>query len=154
MEASPAVAERQRIFAFKIYVILRKVQGGIKLVVSYQGYLVRHFLSHLYREPVRQLIQCLFPARFRHQVVVQLGDLNGSDRCLSAKREIPALLGAWLLNGGGEGGIRTLGTGIPHTRFPSVHLQPLGHLSLINLALRLPGKEIKRPHRPTQWKGD
>ncbi len=29
----------------------------------------------------------------------------------------------------GEGGIRTLGTGEPHTRFPVVHLQPLGHLS-------------------------
>ena len=30
---------------------------------------------------------------------------------------------------GGEGGIRTLGTGLPHTRFPVVHLRPLGHLS-------------------------
>jgi hypothetical protein len=31
---------------------------------------------------------------------------------------------------GGEGGIRTLGT-FPYTRFPVVHLRPLGHLSII-----------------------
>ncbi len=29
----------------------------------------------------------------------------------------------------GEGGIRTLGTLLGHTRFPIVHLRPLGHLS-------------------------
>ena len=29
----------------------------------------------------------------------------------------------------GEGGIRTPGAGLAHTRFPSVHLKPLGHLS-------------------------
>ena len=29
---------------------------------------------------------------------------------------------------GGEGGIRTLDE-LPHTRFPSVRLRPLGHLS-------------------------
>ena len=33
-----------------------------------------------------------------------------------------------LLNGG-EGGIRTLDTVIPYTRFPGVLLQPLGQLS-------------------------
>src|SRR5690606_29046462 len=31
---------------------------------------------------------------------------------------------------GGEGEIRTLGTGSPYTRFPGVLLQPLGHLSI------------------------
>ena len=30
---------------------------------------------------------------------------------------------------GGEGGIRTLGTGLPYTHFPGVLLRPLGHLS-------------------------
>ena len=30
---------------------------------------------------------------------------------------------------GGEGGIRTHGRGLPYTRFPVVHLRPLGHLS-------------------------
>jgi hypothetical protein len=30
---------------------------------------------------------------------------------------------------GGEGGIRTPGTLLEYTRFPVVHLQPLGHLS-------------------------
>ena len=30
---------------------------------------------------------------------------------------------------GGRGGIRTHDTGLPHTRFPSVRLQPLGHPS-------------------------
>ena len=30
---------------------------------------------------------------------------------------------------GGEEGIRTLGRGLPYTRFPIVHLRPLGHLS-------------------------
>ncbi len=30
---------------------------------------------------------------------------------------------------GGEGGIRTLDTGLPYTHFPGVLLQPLGHLS-------------------------
>src|SRR5690625_1044095 len=30
---------------------------------------------------------------------------------------------------GGEGGIRTLDAGNPHTRFPGVLLKPLGHLS-------------------------
>ena len=30
---------------------------------------------------------------------------------------------------GGERGIRTLDTGLPHTRFPGVRLQPLGHPS-------------------------
>ena len=34
-------------------------------------------------------------------------------------------------NFGGEGGIRTLGTLFTHTRFPGVHLRPLGHLSEI-----------------------
>ncbi len=37
---------------------------------------------------------------------------------------------AW--GSGGEGGIRTLGTGLPHTRFPGVLLRPLGHLSKTN----------------------
>ncbi len=32
--------------------------------------------------------------------------------------------------GGGEGGIRTPGAGLAHTRFPSVHLKPLGHPSI------------------------
>ena len=31
---------------------------------------------------------------------------------------------------GGEGGIRTLDTGLPYTHFPGVRLQPLGHLSV------------------------
>ena len=31
---------------------------------------------------------------------------------------------------GGEGGIRTLGRVLPYTRFPVVHLRPLGHLSV------------------------
>ncbi len=31
---------------------------------------------------------------------------------------------------GGEGGIRTLDTGLPYTHFPGVLLQPLGHLSV------------------------
>ena len=31
---------------------------------------------------------------------------------------------------GGEGGIRTRGTVVPYTRFPGVHLKPLGHLSV------------------------
>ena len=34
-----------------------------------------------------------------------------------------------LLFFGGEGGIRTLGTGLPYTHFPGVLLRPLGHLS-------------------------
>ncbi len=33
------------------------------------------------------------------------------------------------IHNGGEGGIRTPGTGLAYTRFPSVHLKPLGHLS-------------------------
>ena len=33
---------------------------------------------------------------------------------------------------GGERGIRTLEAVIPPTRFPSVRLQPLGHLSAIS----------------------
>ena len=36
---------------------------------------------------------------------------------------------------GGEGGIRTLGTLLGYTRFPVVHLQPLGHLSLLKIQL-------------------
>ena len=45
----------------------------------------------------------------------------------------------WLKKGkvlfvnGGEGGIRTLGTLFTHTRFPGVHLRPLGHLSQLIL---------------------
>ena len=30
---------------------------------------------------------------------------------------------------GGQGGIRTLDTGLPYTHFPGVRLRPLGHLS-------------------------
>ena len=37
---------------------------------------------------------------------------------------------------GGEGGIRTLGTGLPYTRLAGVHLRPLGHLS----------EDRQRPH--------
>ncbi len=43
--------------------------------------------------------------------------------------------------GGGERGIRTLG-GLPHTRFPVVHLRPLGHLSK------------SHPHKPTALGGE
>ena len=38
-------------------------------------------------------------------------------------------LGAYI-NFGGEGGIRTRGTGLPYTCFPSKRLKPLGHLSV------------------------
>ncbi len=34
---------------------------------------------------------------------------------------------------GGESGIRTHGTVLPYTRFPSVRLKPLGHLSGMNV---------------------
>ena len=34
-----------------------------------------------------------------------------------------------VVNFGGEGGIRTLGTLVRHTRFPVVHNRPLCHLS-------------------------
>ena len=36
---------------------------------------------------------------------------------------------------GGEGGIRTLDTGLPYTHFPGVLLQPLGHLSRNQIVL-------------------
>ena len=39
------------------------------------------------------------------------------------------------VNVGGEGGIRTLGS-VNYTRIPIVHLRPLGHLSLFELAER------------------
>ncbi|GAN69530.1 hypothetical protein Abol_043_012 [Acetobacter orleanensis JCM 7639] len=35
----------------------------------------------------------------------------------------------WDISNGGETGIRTLGTLLTYTRFPSVRLKPLGHLS-------------------------
>ena len=38
---------------------------------------------------------------------------------------------------GGEGGIRTRGTGLPYTCFPSKRLRPLGHLSVDFSAARL-----------------
>src|SRR5262249_38700429 len=41
----------------------------------------------------------------------------------------------------GEGGIRTRGT-LPYTRFPVVHLRPLGHLSQKN-----PGRAASTPSR-------
>ena len=43
----------------------------------------------------------------------------------------------WDVRLGGEGGIRTLGTLFTHTRFPGVHLRPLGHLSGIHLRVSL-----------------
>ena len=42
-------------------------------------------------------------------------------------RPIPLFKDA--VNSGGEGGIRTLGTLVRHTRFPVVHNRPLCHLS-------------------------
>ena len=42
----------------------------------------------------------------------------------------------WRTQCGGESGIRTHGT-LPHTRFPSEHLRPLGHPSLFTLLLAL-----------------
>ena len=47
-----------------------------------------------------------------------------------------ALLSASLppSSSGGEGGIRTPGTLLEYTRFPVVHLQPLGHLSLFGIS--------------------
>ena len=33
--------------------------------------------------------------------------------------------------GGGDGGIRTLDTGLPYTHFPGVRLRPLGHVSAL-----------------------
>ena len=36
---------------------------------------------------------------------------------------------------GGERGIRTLGTLLEHTRFPSVRLKPLGHLSTKDMSV-------------------
>jgi hypothetical protein len=69
--------------------------------------------------------------------------LNFSGILASPKMKILDLekstsLSEWLsLNekSGGEGGIRTHGTVIPHTRFPSVLLKPLGHLSLMASSL-------------------
>jgi hypothetical protein len=41
----------------------------------------------------------------------------------------------WTKKNGGESGIRTRGT-LPHTRFPSERLRPLGHLSISFLSLK------------------
>ena len=47
---------------------------------------------------------------------------------------------------GGEGGIRTHDT-LPYTRFPSVRLRPLGHLSRTSYFLRARKNSVKRaPH--------
>ncbi len=44
---------------------------------------------------------------------------------------------------GGERGIRTLGALLMHTRFPGVHLQPLGHLSWICFQILLAEREVR-----------
>ncbi len=36
-----------------------------------------------------------------------------------------------MIKNGGERGIRTLGNALRYTRFPVVHLRPLGHLSTL-----------------------
>ncbi len=46
---------------------------------------------------------------------------------MTAVKANPEMLGQEDI--GGEGGIRTLDTGLPYTHFPGVLLQPLGHLS-------------------------
>ena len=45
------------------------------------------------------------------------------------KQKEPHSSNIWFLLMGGESEIRTHGT-LPHTRFPSVRLKPLGHLSI------------------------
>jgi hypothetical protein len=50
---------------------------------------------------------------------------------------------------GGEGGIRTPGTLLEYTRFPVVHLQPLGHLSACNFkSLRCAGLLYRQSMSP------
>ena len=52
---------------------------------------------------------------------------------------------------GGEGGIRTPGTLLGYTRFPGVHLQPLGHLSKKNSLGNIPQsgtRKYKKRRRP------
>ena len=48
--------------------------------------------------------------------------------------DVPSIPRIWLSattnTTGGERGIRTLGSGLRYTRFPVVHLRPLGHLSI------------------------
>src|SRR5512145_2437491 len=92
---------------------------------------------------VRQENRKRLPAQVtaRHPRGTRLGPLpllpSGPDgvrgRPLRGTRlSLLSAIGAGLVEGkneaGGEGGIRTLGT-LRYTRFPVVHLRPLGHLS-------------------------
>src|SRR5690606_19189493 len=49
---------------------------------------------------------------------------------------------------GGEGGIRTHGTGLPYTCFPSKRLRPLGHLSEGAQRSRKSGRVPRRMEAP------
>ena len=51
------------------------------------------------------------------------------------KEKSPILRQGSFLLDGGEGGIRTLDT-LPYTHFPGVLLQPLGHLTVVELLFR------------------
>jgi hypothetical protein len=44
---------------------------------------------------------------------------------------------------GGESGIRTHGTLLTYTRFPSVRLKPLGHLSVLRTKLKIENYKLK-----------
>src|SRR5690625_428866 len=50
--------------------------------------------------------------------------------CSPYKKTPRPVVGRGVLAAGGEGGIRTLGTGLPYTRFPGEPVQPLWHLSV------------------------
>ena len=59
----------------------------------------------------------------------QMHDCDTSQFTYARNKKAPDFSGAFPLEDGGEGGIRTLDT-LPYTHFPGVLLQPLGQLTV------------------------
>ncbi len=68
-------------------------------------------------------------AAARHPSNPAFSCIEGSNPDSSGARHAKGATWTPLLESGGEGGIRTLDTGLPYTHFPGVRLRPLGHLS-------------------------
>ena len=63
------------------------------------------------------------------RIVCSNFSLDGVTLCYTINKPFDALVKASEWKESGEGGIRTRGTGLPHTGFRNRLLQPLGHLS-------------------------
>ena len=125
-----------------------------KLVREFQVQKKPHYCSSLFKMAVREGLCAGAPPFGAIAARCCLASLGSNPRGFSPShkrlREFQIQKKAALLQlffkDGGEGGIRTLDT-LPYTHFPGVLLQPLGHLTVVELLLGVSSSPFNRAVR-------